>query len=470
MSAERLSALDASFLAVETPTSPMHVGWVAVYDPPEDGPSPTFAELFTHLAGRLEHAPRYRQRLAGVPFGVHEPVWVDDPGFDPAEHLLPADGDDLSAIVDAVLSTPLSRDRPLWEMWIADSLPGGRIGVVGKAHHCMVDGSAVVELGKLLLDAEPHARDERGAGWTAAQAPSAAERLARAIAARTADGASLALTPVRVAARPRGLPGLARRGVRTLSQTVLPPAPSSPLNRPGSPRRHHVRLTRSLAELREIRKRFRVSPNDVVLATCAGALRRFAERRGEMPQRLKVMVPADVRGTGDADSGNRIAFTFIDLPCDEPDPVGRVRAVNRATGQRARDGAAEDVDAAFQTLALTPRPLQRALAHAFAHPRLSNLTISTVAAAAPPRYMRGCRLREVHSAIPLTGRHALSIGVVMVAGQVCFAVLADAETLPDADALGADLDAAFDELLAAERERPDLKESATPRRSAERSR
>jgi WS/DGAT/MGAT family acyltransferase len=251
---------------------------------------------------------------------------------------------------------------------------------------------------------------------------------------------------------------------------VLPPAPSSPLNRPGSPRRHHVRVTRSLDELREIRKRFRVSPNDVVLATCAGALRRFAERQGETPQRLKVMVPADVRGTEDADSGNRIAFTFIDLPCDEPDPVGRVRAVNRATAQRARDGAAEDVDAAFQTLALTPRPLQRALAHAFAHPRLSNLTISTVAAAAPPRYMRGCRLREVHSAVPLTGRHALSIGVVMVAGQVCFAVLADAETLPDADALGEDLDAAFDELLAAERERPDLKESAAPRRSAERSR
>ncbi|MET0763011.1 MAG: wax ester/triacylglycerol synthase domain-containing protein, partial [Thermoleophilaceae bacterium] len=132
MSAERLSALDASFLAVETPTSPMHVGWVAVYDAPEDGPSPTFADLFAHLAGRLAHAPRWRQRLAGVPFGLHEPVWVDDPGFDPTEHLLPADGDDLSAIVDAVLSTPLARDRPLWEMWIADSLPGGQIGVVGK--------------------------------------------------------------------------------------------------------------------------------------------------------------------------------------------------------------------------------------------------------------------------------------------------------------------------------------------------
>jgi diacylglycerol O-acyltransferase len=446
VSAERLSALDASFLAVETAASPMHVGWVAVYDPPEQGPSPTFAELFEHLAGRLALAPRYRQRLARVPFGLHEPVWVDDPGFDPAEHLLPAGGTDLSAIVDAVLSTPLARDRPLWEMWIADQLPGGRIGIVGKAHHCMVDGTAIVELSKLLLDADPDATDpDAGDAWAPVPAPSAGERLARAVAERAADGASLALTPVRLAARPRGLPGLASRGARTLSRTLLPPAPSSPLNRPGSPRRHHVRVTRSLDELRAIRRRFRVSPNDVVLAVCAGALRRFAET----PQRLKVMIPADVRGSEDSASGNRISFTFIDLPCDEPDPVERLRAVHRATDLRTRDGEAENVDAAFQTLALTPRPLQRALAHAFAHPRLFNLTISSVAGPAPTRYMRGCRLREVHSAVPLAGRHALSIGVVITAGQVCFGVLADAETLPDADALGADLDTAFDELLAA---------------------
>jgi diacylglycerol O-acyltransferase / wax synthase len=469
VSAERLSALDASFLAIESATSPMHVGWVAVYDPPQDGPSPSFEELFTHLAGRLAHAPRYRQRLARVPFGLHEPVWVDDPDFDPAQHLLPAPGSDLGEIVDAVLSTPLARDRPLWEMWIADRLPGGQIGVVGKAHHCMVDGMAVVELGRVLLDAEPSVEEPRDLARSAAPAPSAAERLARAVVDRAADTASLALTPVRLAARPRALPRLTLRGTRTLSHTLLPPAPGSPLNRSGSARRHHVRLTRSLGELREIRKRFRVSPNDVAIAACAGALRRFAERRGEEPQRLKVMVPADVRGTDDASSGNRIAFLFIDLPCDEPDPVERLRRVHDATAQRARDGEAEDVDAAFQTLARTPRPLQRALARAFAHPRLFNLTISSVAAPAPARYMRGCRLREVHSAIPLAGRHALSIGVVMVAGQVCFGLLADTATLPDADALAEDLDAAFDELLAAERERPDVAESSAPSRSVERS-
>jgi diacylglycerol O-acyltransferase len=454
MSAERLSALDASFLAVESPSAPMHVGWVSSFEPPEDAPRPGFEELFDHIAGRLALAPRYRQKLAGVPLGVHEPMWVDDPDFDPADHLLHAEGEDLDEIADAIFSTPLPRDRPLWQMWIADELADGRIAMVGKMHHCMVDGIAVVELGELLLDADPHA-GARGRGEQRAPVPepSRGERLAQGIVDRAADGAALALAPVRLAGSPsrlRGLPGLASRGARTLSQTLLPPAPGSPLNRPGSPRRHHVRATRALDDLRVLRRRFGVTPNDVVLAACAGALRRFAERRGESPQALKVMVPADVRGAGDADGGNRISFVFLELPCDEPDPVARLQAIHEATSQRGRDGAAEDLDAAFRALALTPGPVQRVLAHAFAHPRMSNLTISSVPGPAVTRYLRGCRLREVHSAVPLSERHALSIGVVMVAGRACFGIYADAETLPDADELRDDLDAAFEELLSAE--------------------
>jgi WS/DGAT/MGAT family acyltransferase len=212
-----------------------------------------------------------------------------------------------------------------------------------------------------------------------------------------------------------------------------------------------VRVTRSLDELRTVRKRFRVTPNDVVLAACAGALRRFCERRGEPPQALKAMVPADVRTNADAAGGNRISFLFIALPCDEPDPVARLEAVGRATAQRRRDGEADDLDTAFRVLALTPQPVQRALAHAFAHPRLYNLTISSVPGPAVPRYLRGCRLREVHSAVPLGARHGLSIGVVMVAGNACFGISADPSTLPDADGLAADLEASLDELLEAAR-------------------
>jgi WS/DGAT/MGAT family acyltransferase len=240
---------------------------------------------------------------------------------------------------------------------------------------------------------------------------------------------------------------VAARAARTLASTALPPAPSSPLNRPGSARRSHVRVTRGLDEIRAVRRRFGVTPNDVILAACAGALRRHAEQRGEEPRPLKAMVPADVRSSDEAaGTGNRISFTFIALPCAEPDPVARLEAVNRETGRRRRDRAAEDLDAAFRVLARTPGPLQHALAHAFAHPRLFNVTISSIAGPAVPRYLRGCRLRTVHPAVPLAGRHALSVGVVTVAGSACFGITADAVALPDAGAFGAALDAALDEL------------------------
>src|SRR5215210_639173 len=150
---ERLSPLDASFLAVESAAAPMHVGWVATFDRAADGPR--YAELAEHIAARLAPARRYRQKLAPVPLGVHEPEWVDDADFDPSEHLLHARGRDLDALVDDILSSPLPRDRPLWQMWIADELDGDRWALIGKAHHCMVDGTAVTELGKLLLDASP---------------------------------------------------------------------------------------------------------------------------------------------------------------------------------------------------------------------------------------------------------------------------------------------------------------------------
>jgi diacylglycerol O-acyltransferase / wax synthase len=428
---ERLSALDASFLAVESLLAPMHVGWVATFDPPEDGPT-TAEELIAHIAARLEGAHRYRQKLADVPLGVHDPVWVDDPDFDPARHLHRADGD----LVDEVLSTPLARDRPLWEMWVSGDPPR----IVGKAHHCMVDGLAVVELGNLLLDADPDAPARSDRHHTAAPAPNPGQRLGRAIADRIGETAGLATAPLRLAANLGALPGTAR----TLGHTLLPPAPASPLNVHGSGRRHHTRFTRTLDEVRTIRRAFGVTPNDVILAACAGALHRFLDE----PMPLKVMVPADVRSVDDpASSGNRISFVFLELPCHEGDPRARVQAIHDATSQRQRHREAERLDDAFRLLALTPKPLQRTLAHAFAHPRLFNMTISSVPGPAVTRYLRGCRLREVHSAVPLSAHHALSIGVVTVAGNACFGISSDPATLPHADELAADLDAALDELL-----------------------
>jgi WS/DGAT/MGAT family acyltransferase len=454
MSAERLSALDASFLAVERPTAPMHVGWVARFDTPEDGPSPTFDDLATHIAGRLHDAPRYRQRLADVPLEVHDPVWVDDHEFDPGDHLFDAGPRTLEELIDEVFSTPLARDRPLWEMWLKTDEPDGSIVLVGKAHHCMVDGIAALQLANLLLDREPGDWDGPAPnGWAPVPAPSPTERLTKAFADRAEDGAALALAPFKLAGSPRkllGVPAATRRGMRTLAHTVLPPARTSMLNQPGSPDRHLERVSRPLDDLRGVRRRYGVSLNDTFLAACAGALRRFALRRGEEPRPLKAMVPVNVRSGDDSEgTGNRISFLFVELPCDQPDPLVRLMTVHRATAQRKRDGEAADTDAALQALALMPKTVQRALAEAVAHPRLFNLVVSNLPGPALPLYLRGCRLRELHPAVPLAQRHALSIGVATVAGRACFGLYADKAILPDADVLAADLDASIDELVAA---------------------
>src|SRR4051794_27651742 len=155
MSSTRLTSLDASFLEVESSTAHMHVGWAALFSPPQGRKRPGFIDLRDHVESRLGRAPRYRQRLMNTPFGVSEPVWVDDPDFDVMQHVHRARSADFHEVADMVMSAPLDPQRPLWELWIADDLDDGRIGVVGKAHHCMVDGLAAVELATLLLDPTP---------------------------------------------------------------------------------------------------------------------------------------------------------------------------------------------------------------------------------------------------------------------------------------------------------------------------
>src|SRR3954453_21415890 len=188
----RLTALDTSFLEVESPTAHMHVGWAALFAPPADRPKPVFAELRDHIGARLGRAPRYRQKLAQVPLGLNDPVWVDDPDFDVARHVRRSQSRDFQAAVDEVMSEPLDRRSPLWELWLADELEDGAIGAIGKVHHCMVDGVAAVELSSLMLDPTPDPPLELCQDWVPTRPPAALELVAEGVAARMAQMASLA--------------------------------------------------------------------------------------------------------------------------------------------------------------------------------------------------------------------------------------------------------------------------------------
>ena len=461
MPPHRLSALDASFLAVESPSAHMHVGWAATFTPPADAPPPSFEVLFHHIAGRLGRAPRYRQRIAPDALGLNAPLWIDAEEFDPSEHIHHSAAEQLEDLADAVLSEPLRRDRPLWEFWIAPSLADGRIGLVGKAHHCMVDGLAAVELGSLLLDADPApVPDPAEVEWLPAPAPNPLELLARGAWDRTREQLSLLRTPLELARAPLALPAFGFRTARALAGAVLPFAPQSAFNEPSSPDRHLATARRPLDQLRAIRSAYGVTVNDVVLAAVAGAVRRHAERRSERPRDLKVMVPVNVRTEGDGELGNRITFMFVELPASLSDPLHRLERVNSATRSRKEAGVPENADAALQALAYAPRSVQKVAAHALASPRVYNLVVSNIPGPRIPMWMCGCRLREAYPVVPLSDGHALSVGMTTIGDDACFGLYADPETLPDADALALDLGAALDELRATMEPWP------TPRRPA----
>ena len=450
MPSTRLSALDASFLAVETPAAHMHVGWVAQFSGRE-GRAPGFEDLREHIAGRLCAAPRYRQRLVSVPLGMHDPVWADDPDFRIERHVMRADSSDVGEVADAVMSCPLARDRPLWEMWIAEDRGGGGFAVVGKAHHCMVDGLAALELGMALLDGEPDAAREPAAAYEMRPAPAPVPLLARAVVDRVgqqlgvARGAlGLARSPARLLAAPREV----TRVGRAMAHAILPLAPPSALNRPSSPSRHLAILRRPLDDLRRIKKRHHTTVNDVLLAAVAGALRAFLAERGEPAIDLKSMVPVSVRGDDAADGlGNRISFLFMELPCSEPDPVARLLAVNAVTTQRKAAHEADASNAALEALSHVPRPLQRAASHLVASPRVFNLVVSNIPGPPQPLFMLGCELTHAYPVVPLAESHALSIGMTTIQGEACLGLYADRQTLPDADRLAAHIDRAIDELL-----------------------
>jgi diacylglycerol O-acyltransferase len=469
----RLSALDASFLRIETATAHMHVGWAATFAPPEGRPRPSFEELRDHIAGRLGRTPRYRQRLARVPLDLSEPTWVDDPEFDPGRHISCAGSRELAEIVDAVMSVPLARDRPLWEMWLAPELADGSIGLVGKVHHCMVDGIAAVELATLLVDPEPDPPALEAEGWCPQPAPGWFELLLRGARDRVAQSRRLAALPLEIVRSPTrvlGAPGAALGLGRALMRVALPVAPASALNRPSSPLRHLATLRRPLDDLRTIKQRTGTTVNDVVLASCAGGLCRFLRERGDEAVPLKVMVPVNIRDRRAADDlGNRISFMFVELPCDEPDPLRRLANVHAQTALRKAEGDPLETDVALQALAVAPPPVQTLVSQLVASPRTFNLVISNVPGPRVPLWLRGCRLVDAYPIVPLAQSHALSIGMTTVHNDACFGFYADRQTLPDADRLPPLMDAALDELLeATARNRPETAHHPTVQAAAHR--
>jgi diacylglycerol O-acyltransferase / wax synthase len=455
---DRLSALDVSFLYFEDATTPMHVGSVAIFQPDPDGAHAfDYDALVQLIEDRIVLVPRYRQRVHRIPGNLANPVWIDDETFDVTYHVrrsaLPRPGTDaqLDDLVARVMSRPLDKSRPLWEMYLVEGLRNGRFAVITKTHHAMVDGMAAVEIGQVILDRTPEPREVPYDDWSPRPAPS--------------DLALVADAMSELARRPTAVVDLARRSVTDLrrtagrvggvvaaARTMARQAPSTPLNVAIGPHRRFARIDTRLDDYKRVRKTHGGTVNDVVLAVVSGALRSWLLTRGEAVRAstvIRALVPVSVRRPGDDAAGNQIASLLVDLPVGESSPIVRLHRVSYAMRAHRDSGQAVAAQALAGIAGFAPPTLHALGARVAADlsRRVFNLIVTNVPGPQFPLYAGGARLASAYPVVPLARGQALTVGVTSYDGGLFYGLWADRDAMPDLSVFEQCIGDALTELL-----------------------
>ena len=473
--AQRLTPSDAAFLYLEEPSAPQHSGTLAVFDNASEF---DFDELFALVRRRLSLAPRYRQRMVPVPGRLASPVWVDDEGFDLAYHVrrsgLPRPGTEamLHELVGRIMSRPLDRSRPLWELYFVEGMAGNRFVLLAKSHHALVDGVITVDLAQLILDSQRDAGQQNGRpgydaslhhdNWQPEVAPTRAELVAEAVAEAVRRPGALAQAVRTSVSDVRGTADKvadALGHIAAAARTAARAAPPSPLNGVVGAQRIFATVDTDLTDYKQIRAAFGGSINDVVLATITGALRMWLQTRGEAVASratVRAIVPVSVHDPGDDASvpvGNHVSSYPVDLPVGEPSPTMRLHQVGYATQAHKDTGRAVGANALVHLSGFSP-PTLHALGARVASTlsrRTSNLVITNVPGPQSPLYAVGAPLAATYPVTALAKGQAVSIGVTSYNGGVYYGLVADRDTMPDVEVMGQCITDSLDELLEASR-------------------
>jgi diacylglycerol O-acyltransferase len=440
---ERLTSLDASFLGIEDENCPMHVGAVAIFDPgPLVSPEGGFdIERFTKFVESVL-APRYRQRLAWMPI-TRDPVWVDDARFNLHYHVrhlrLPHPGDErlLKRLAGHVMSLPLDRSKPLWELWVVEGLAHGRFAVITKTHHCMIDGVGTSDLMTASMQIRPDASVSEPRPWKARPAPGALGMVAGELRRRTGMGLSVLGAAADAVAHPLRAVSEVRAGLAGLGEIVeagLHRASATPFNIEIGPHRRFDWLRYDLDDVKEMKNRLGATVNDVVLANVAGALRSFLIQRGEDVSDLdfRAMVPVNIRTQGESGQfGNRVATVAVPLPLGEPDPRQRLARIVSAMGEvkASRQVSGMEMMEEIGEWGLTQLFTQFARLTAISRP--FNVCVTNVPGPQIEAYLLGSPLREAYPLVPLFKNQALGIALFSYHGGLFWGLNADWDALPD---------------------------------------
>jgi diacylglycerol O-acyltransferase len=463
----QLSSLDAQFLAVESPSTYGHVGSLAVYDPSTaPGGRLRIEDLCELTSSRMHLLAPFRWRLVEVPFGIDLPYWIDDPHFDLDFHIresaVPPPGTDrqVAETVARLFARPLDRTRPLWELYLIHGLEGGRVALLTKVHHSVVDGVSGNEILSVLLDPSPEGRDVPPATEDppGERAPGELEMLGRGLlgvprqplrALRSAPKAITSLTDLPGANAFPGVPTLAR-GVARLKQALGAPGdegvlevasavpPRTSFNGPISPHRRFAFGSVSLDSVKALKKELGITVNDVVVALCATAVREWLLARDELPDDpLVAMVPVSVRDEQEEQAyGNRIAAMIVPIPTNEPDPRRRLMRTHELLRSAKERHAAVPAQLLTDATAFIP-PAVAALAARTTVEILGrtrpplNLVISNVPGARQPLYCAGAKLQASFPVSVVIDGVGLNITVMSYRDHMDFGIIADRDQVDD---------------------------------------
>jgi diacylglycerol O-acyltransferase len=465
----QLTSLDAQFLAVENGRTYGHVGSLCVYDPATaPGGELTVADLCRTVFERLHLLPPFRYKLVNVPFGLDLPYWVEDPDFDLDFHIresaIPPPGDDhkLADTVARIFARPLDRSRPLWELYLIHGLPDGRVALLTKVHHAVVDGVSGNEILTVLLDPSPEPKElppkPAGSG-RGERVPSDVEMLARGVAGiprqpwralKALPSTLPALTEVPGAnalpvvpalskglSRLRGIAG-APTGAGILEITSAR-APKTSFNGRISPHRGFAFGSLSLDEVKAIKNELGTTVNDVVVTLCAGAVRQWLLDRDELPSTpLIAMVPVSVRAPHESQAfGNRISAMIVPIPTDVAHPRDRLRRAHELLGSAKANHSALPASLLTDATSFIP-PAVAALAARTTIDILSrtrpplNLVISNVPGPRAPLYCAGAELETMFPVSVVVDGVGLNITVMSYRDHLDFGIVTDAGQIPDA--------------------------------------
>jgi WS/DGAT/MGAT family acyltransferase len=487
---QQLSPQDAQFLYTETEHNLTHVTGISIFDPSTvpGGRTVRFTEIIEHMRERLAYNPQFFRRLLRLPLELDYPYWVEDEFFDLEYHIshgrLPAPGDWRQFCIHMARyhSRPLDMSRPPWEMYVVEGLDNcegfapGCYAVVTKVHHAAVDGASMMRFFATLADADPQGTPLVPLEMPATpsgEAPDMQHLLRRAIGNNLRSPLRMAETLMRAA------PGIYRAAQDSVRQRredkPKHPVPHTRFNVDLSPHKMFDARIFPLDDLKAIRAlHVGVTINDVVLAICAGALRRYLEHHNELPEEsLIAWVPINARpkGVDGGDApGNNITAMTAPIFTDEPDAAKRLLRIHRATraSKEARSGmsarlmtdVSQHVPAATQVLA------SRLLLRSGVAARFCNLFVSNVPGPQVPTYMNGAKMVGSLGLAPLADGMGLFIATPSYDGKMTFNVISTREVLPDIEFFMHCLEDSLAELKALAADAAEAPERSAPRKKA----